>query len=53
MRGRAICIPGSTGSLPVVPRNLRGTILAGRLPARAGWQPALPGNRNSAAQLLP
>ncbi|HJT79999.1 MAG TPA: hypothetical protein VJ719_02285 [Chthoniobacterales bacterium] len=34
---------GSTGSLPVVLGSLPSTILAGKLPAIAGWQPALPG----------
>jgi len=35
---------GSTGSLPVVVGSLPTTIVFGKLPNAAGWQPALPGN---------
>ena len=35
-------ILGSAGSLPAVFGSLPNTILVGKLPASAGWQPALP-----------
>jgi hypothetical protein len=34
---------GGTGSLPVVVGSLPTTIVFGKLPNTAGWQPALPG----------
>jgi len=34
--------PGSAGSLPAVFGSLPNTILVGKLPTSAGWQPALP-----------
>ncbi|MEY2484450.1 MAG: hypothetical protein QOH39_98 [Verrucomicrobiota bacterium] len=43
---------GSAGSLPAVPGSLPGTILVGKLPTSAGWQPAVPDRKSVVEHLL-